>query len=66
MNSDSAIFLFWQRKYEFLRRKQKVQRRRKNTILRCLCALRKDSAILFAQIKACAVHEAKGFALRSH
>jgi hypothetical protein len=58
--------LFWQRKYEFLQRKQKAQRRYKNTILRRLCALRKDGARLFAQIKACAIHKAQSFALRSH
>jgi hypothetical protein len=42
-------FCFGDRKYEFLRGKQKAQRRRKNTILRRLCALRKDGARLFAQ-----------------
>jgi hypothetical protein len=66
MNSDSGIFCFGEEKYEFLRRKQKALRRRKNTILRRLCALRKDGAKLFAQIKACAVHKAQSFALRSH
>ncbi len=43
------------------------QRRRKNKILRHLCALHKDGARLFAQkIKACAVHKAQSFALHSH
>jgi hypothetical protein len=34
-------------------------------VLRQLCALRKTGARLFAQIKACAVHKARSFALRS-
>ncbi len=41
--------LFWRREYEFLRRKWKAQRRCKNTILRHLCALRKDGVRIFAQ-----------------
>jgi hypothetical protein len=57
--------LFWWRKYEFLRRKRKAQRRRKNTILRHICALSKDGARLFVQIKACPVNKAQSFALRS-
>jgi hypothetical protein len=61
----SAIFCFGNRIYEFLRRKQKAQRWRKNTILRHLCVERKDGARLFAQIKACAVHKLQSFALRS-
>jgi hypothetical protein len=65
-NPISAIFCFGNRIYEFLRRKQKAQRWRNNTILRRLCIERKDGARLFAQIKACTIHKAQSFALCSH
>jgi hypothetical protein len=45
-NPISAIFCFGNRIYEFLPRKQKVQRWRKNTILRRLCIELKDGARL--------------------
>jgi hypothetical protein len=47
-------------------KKMKSAKTAQNTILRRLCTLRKDGARLFAQIKACAVHKAQSFALRSH
>ncbi len=64
-NPIPAIFCFGDRIYEFLQRKRKAQRRRKNTILRRLWVERKDGARLFVQIKACTILKAQSFALRS-
>jgi hypothetical protein len=67
MNSDSAIFCFGEENMNYYEENEKRKDGAKNTILRHLCALRKDGArLLFAQIKACAVHKAQSFALRSH
>jgi hypothetical protein len=66
MNSDSAIFCFGKENINSYAENKKRKDGTKNTILRHLCILCKDGARLFAQIKACAVHKAQSFALRSH